>query len=87
MDGTIDCIASHHLPHEYDSKILEFENAKFGMTGLETSYAVVQTLFPDLSAERIYALFGGNARRIFNLDPGTIEKGSPGNLTLFNHGT
>ena len=84
MDGTIDCIASHHLPHEYDSKILEFENAKFGMTGLETSYAVVQTLLPDLSAERIYALFGGNARRIFNLESCVIEKGSPCNLTLFD---
>ncbi|HEX3769004.1 MAG TPA: dihydroorotase, partial [Puia sp.] len=84
MDGTIDCIASHHLPHEYDSKILEFENAKFGMTGLETSYAVVQTLLPDLSSERIYALFGGNARRIFNLDPCTIEKGNLCNLTLFD---
>jgi dihydroorotase len=84
MDGTIDCIASHHLPHEYDSKILEFENAKFGMTGLETSYAVVQTLLPDLSAERIYALFGGNARRIFNLDPCVIEKGNQCNLTLFD---
>jgi dihydroorotase len=84
LDGTIDCIASHHLPHEYDSKILEFENAKFGMTGLETSYAVVQTLFPDLPAEKIYALFGGNARRIFKLDPSTIEKGATVNCTLFN---
>ena len=84
MDGTIDCIASHHLPHEYDSKILEFENAKFGMIGLETAYAVVQTLLPDLSAERIYALFGGNARRIFNLDPGVVEKGRLCNLTLFD---
>ncbi len=87
VDGTVDCIASHHLPHEYDSKILEFENAKFGMTGLETSYAVVQTLFPDLSAEKVYALFGGNARRIFNLDPCTIEKGSSATLTLFSPGT
>ncbi len=84
LDGTIDCIASHHLPHEYDSKILEFENAKYGMTGLETAYPVIQTLFPDLSAEKIYALFGGNARKIFNLPSSTIEKGQPGNMTLFN---
>jgi dihydroorotase len=86
LDGTIDCVASHHLPHEYDSKILEFENAKYGMTGLETSYAVIQTMFPDLSAEKIYALFGGNARRIFNLSPCTLEKGCAANLTLFNMG-
>jgi len=84
LDGTIDCIASHHLPHEYDSKILEFENAKYGMTGLETAYAVIQTLFPDLTAEKIYALFGGNARSIFNLPPSIIEKGSSGPLTFFN---
>jgi len=84
LDGTIDCIAAHHLPHEYDSKILEFEHAKFGMTGLETAYGVVQTLFPTLSDEKIFALFGGNARRIFKLDPCTITKGSMGNLTLYH---
>jgi dihydroorotase len=87
LDGTIDCIASHHLPHEYDSKVLEFEYAKYGMAGLETAYAVIQTLFPDLAGEKIYALFGGNARKIFKLNPSTIEKGSSGSLTLFNPGT
>jgi dihydroorotase len=84
LDGTIDCIASHHLPHEYDSKILEFENAKYGMTGLETAYAAVQTLFPDLPAEKVYALFGANARNIFNLEPATIEKDKAASLTLFD---
>jgi dihydroorotase len=57
------------------------------MAGLETAYAVVQTLFPDLPAERIFALFGGNARRIFSLSPSTIEKGCTGSLTLFNPAT
>ncbi len=84
LDGTVDCISSHHLPHEYDSKVLEFEYAKYGMIGLETAYPVVQTLFPDLSAEKIYNLFGGNARSIFRLSPSSIEKGHKASLTLFN---
>jgi dihydroorotase len=55
--------------------------------GLETAYAVIQTLFPDLSPEKIFALFGGNARKIFNLRPATIEQGGSDNLTLYNPGT
>ena len=35
------------------------------MTGLETAYAAVQTLFPDLSAEKVYALFGGKCPQHF----------------------
>lgn len=83
LDGTIDCIATHHLPHEYDSKVLEFENAKYGMIGLETAYAAIQTLFPQLSPEKIAALFGGNARKIFQLEQPTIEKNSIACLSLF----
>jgi dihydroorotase len=84
LDGTVDCISSHHLPHEYDSKVLEFDHAKYGMTGLETAYGVIQTLFPSLSAFRIYELFGGNARKIFRLDQPKIQKDEPAHLTIFN---
>lgn len=84
LDGTVDCISSHHLPHEYDSKVLEFAHAKYGMTGLETAYAVIQTLFPTISPLKIYDLFGGNARKIFKLDQPKIEKDAPALLTVFS---
>jgi dihydroorotase len=84
MDGTIDCIATHHLPHEYDTKIIEFEYAQAGMTGLETAYAALHTVLPELNAERLVALFGGHARKLFDLPAAGIEKGQPASLTLFN---
>ncbi len=84
IDGTIDCIASHHLPHEYDSKILEFEYAKFGMTGLETSYSVIKTIFPQMKEEKIISLLSNNPRKIFGLDQFSISAGSKSRITLFD---
>src|SRR5437016_2357619 len=36
-DGTIDAIASDHAPHHINQKMLEFDRAPFGITGLETA--------------------------------------------------
>lgn len=82
LDGTVDCIASHHLPHNYDSKVLEFEYAKFGMTGLESAYAVVKTALPTLSDTQLVNLFSVQARAIFKLPPARIEEDQPAELTL-----
>jgi dihydroorotase len=84
VDGTIDCIASHHLPHEYDSKVLEFENAKYGMTGLETSYSIIRMVVPELSQEKLINLLSLNPRRIFGLTSSTIKAGNPCCISLFN---
>jgi len=84
IDGTVDCIATHHLPHEYDSKVLEFEYAKYGMIGLETCYAVINTIFPQLNVERLINLMSSNARKIFNIQQPIINEGETSCLTLFN---
>jgi len=83
-DGTVDCIATHHFPQESDNKIIEFEYAKAGMTGLETTYAVLHTILPELKAERIVDLLSNNARRIFGLPPSTLTEGQPAVMTLFD---
>ena len=84
LDGTVDCIASHHLPHEYDSKVVEFEYARAGMTGLETAYAAVRTILPQLSPEKTVDLLCHNPRRIFGMDQPSIAEGQPASLTLFS---
>ncbi len=82
--GIVDCIASHHLPHEPDSKVTEFEYAKYGMTGLETAFAAVRTAMPGLALEKLVQLFSLNPRKLFDLATVGVSEGSPACLTLFD---
>ncbi|MBC7652663.1 MAG: dihydroorotase, partial [Deinococcales bacterium] len=83
VDGHIDCIASHHLPQNWDGKTCEFENAKNGMIGLQTSFAVINQLLPQLTVKHLANIFSNNARKIFSLPPATIAEGAVADLTLF----
>ena len=86
-EGQVDSIASHHIPHDTDNKICEFEYAKPGMTGLQTCFQVFNTLFPDLDNNKLVDLFSHNNRVLFNLNPATIQPGSDANITLFIRNT
>src|SRR5699024_7046853 len=46
--GIIDCLATHHLPQDIDSKDKEFEYAAVGMTGLETAFGLLGKALPGL---------------------------------------
>lgn len=83
LDGTIDCIASHHQPHEWDSKVCEFEYAKYGMEGLESCFAATATALPQLTPEKLTDLFSLHPANIFGLKQPNIAAGEKANLTLY----
>ncbi|HVG40918.1 MAG TPA: dihydroorotase [Chitinophagaceae bacterium] len=83
LDGTIDCMASHHLPLSNDEKDVEFEQAGNGAISLQTAYAVVRTLLPQMDVEKLIALMSLNARQLFNLPHISIVENSPATFTLF----
>ena len=82
-DGTIDCIASHHRPQDWDAKQKEFEYASYGMAVQEYSFASLYAEFEkELSIERWMDLFANNARCIFNLPYQIIQEGASGNFSV-----
>ena len=46
-DGTIDIVATDHAPHSMESKECEWQEASFGMLGLETALSIVQKTMVD----------------------------------------
>ena len=84
VDGTIDCIASHHAPHDWDHKVCEFEYTEFGNIGLQTTYAALEQTVPGLKPDQISNLLSVNARQIFGLPGVSIEEGQAAELTIFN---
>jgi dihydroorotase len=83
-DGTIDCIASHHQPQNWDGKVCEFEYAKYGMIGLETVFGVVNTIMGHWSLEKFIDVLSASPRKIFGLPVPEIMAGAAACLTLFN---
>jgi dihydroorotase len=82
-DGTIDCIATHHIPQDWDSKTCEFEYARNGMIGLQTCYSVLRTVLPDVSQDRWVELLATSPRSIFGLDIPVVKENTRAELTIF----
>ena len=102
LDGTVDCIASHHIPYNYDNKVCEFEYAKNGMIGLESLFGVVWSMVNGESSMvngegsmvnsqwaigKMVEKLAVAPRRIFGLPVPVIEENSAAKLTLFNPDT
>lgn len=86
-DGSIDVIATDHAPHAAWEKAHEFEYAPFGMTGLETSLALVNTHLVKTGAidyAQMVELMAVAPREILGLEPVKIAEGSVADITVFD---
>ena len=87
-DGTIDAIATDHAPHAPEEKIMEFERAMFGITGLETALGLAITKLhreQKIPLARIVELFTAGPARVLDLKGrGTLIRGSHADVTIFD---
>jgi dihydroorotase len=86
-DGTIDAIATDHAPHHADEKALEFDQAPFGITGLETAVGLAFDLVNQgvIGLERLVELCSVNPARIFELkERGTLRAGAWADVTILD---
>jgi len=87
VDGTIDCVATDHAPHALDDKRVPFDEAAFGISGIETAVALLLDRLVrggSLPLTQLVALFATNPARVFSLPGGTLAKGSPADVTVLD---
>jgi dihydroorotase len=85
-DGTIDAIATDHAPHHYDAKEREFDDAPFGIVGLETALGLALTVLVGkghLSLPELVARMSTIPARVFHLGGGSLAPGVPADVVVF----
>jgi dihydroorotase len=86
-DGTIAAIATDHAPHAAYEKDVPFEEAPFGVTGLETAFAVLHTRLVEpgiLSLGTVLERLSAGPARVYGLEPPRIAVGAPANLVVLD---
>lgn len=84
-DGTLDAIVTDHAPHHQDEKNVEYQLAAFGITGIETSFALTIThLYKTgiLTLNEIAQLMSTHPAQILNLEGGSLIEGSVADITI-----
>ena len=85
--GTIGAVATDHAPHARQEKDVPFEEAPFGVTGLETAFAALYTnlVAPGLiSLSTLLQRMSAGPARIFGLERPRIATGAAANLVLLD---
>lgn len=85
-DGTLDAIATDHAPHHRDEKEVEFDQAAYGVVGLETALPLTLRLVETgvFSLSEALRKLTINPARILGLPYGTLSVGAPADVMLFD---
>ena len=85
-DGTLDAIATDHAPHSEIEKDVEFEQAAFGIIGLETALSLTLELVREgtLSLSSAISAMSTNPANLLGVSGGTLAKGQAADLTLID---
>jgi dihydroorotase len=86
-DGTFDCIATDHAPHSIEEKAKPFEEAPFGIVGLETAFAVSYTVLVrggHIGLDELIRLMSVNPAKILGVKQFGITQGKPADIAIFD---
>jgi dihydroorotase len=86
-DGTIDCIATDHAPHTVDDKKVEYDQAAFGVVGLETAVGLCLDRLVGggiIDLRRLVQLLSAGPAAALGLPGGCLEPGFPGDVTILD---
>ncbi|MEI6351280.1 MAG: dihydroorotase [Verrucomicrobiota bacterium] len=89
-DGTVTILASDHAPHCEFEKEVEFDQAPFGILGLETELALFLDILihkrKAIDLPRLIELYTINPARLVKIDRGTLSVGAVADVTVINPG-
>lgn len=86
-EGHIDCIVTDHAPHEDSTKKVPYEKAAFGISGIETSFALSYTYLVKqnvIDLPTLIALMSIQPAKIIRQDIGDISEGKTADIAIID---
>jgi dihydroorotase len=87
--GTISAVATDHAPHARHEKEVPFEEAPFGVTGLETAFAALHTHLVEpglVDLPTLLERMSAGPARAYGLDRPRVAVGAQANIVLLDLG-
>ena len=85
--GLIDCIATDHAPHTIEDKETTFNDAEFGMIGLESCFGAVNKVLVKkngMSLKSLIEKLTVNPRKVMSLEQNLFSIGCKAQITVLN---